>query len=338
MKVKFGILGCGRIGERHAKHIINHSQAQLVGFFDIKKEKRKSFLEKTKAQEFENKEALLESNLDIVNICTPNGTHAKEAVSVLEKGKHVLVEKPMALSRADCEMMINTALKNNKHLFVVKQNRYNPPIQEVKKLLDSGDLGKVYYVVVNCYWNRNERYYEESDWKGSKALDGGVLFTQFSHFIDIIYFLFGELSNYQGLVKKQKLDSLIDFEDTGSFTFNFKNIDALGAFNYTIVSHGQNMEGSITLFTEKGTIKIGGQYLNTLEYCNVDKGIKINEIPTSNSANDYGYYQGSMSNHDKVIHNVVETLNGRETIMTNAMEGLKVVEMIENIYNAVQWM
>jgi predicted dehydrogenase len=256
-------------------------------------------------------------------------------MAVLGHNKHALVEKPMALKKSDCEEMIDKSFKVDKKLFVVKQNRFNPPVAALHDLIEADKLGEIFQVVVNCYWNRNEDYYHNSDWKGTKDLDGGTLYTQFSHFIDIVYYLFGDIEVESGIVSNFHLKDIIEFEDTGNFTFNFKT-GALGSLNYTTSSYGQNMEGSITVFAENATIKIGGQYLNVLEYQKT-KDFDIDNLPASGPSNDYGHYQGSMSNHDRVIHNVVEALNGRQSIMTNAFEGLKVVEIIENFYRKAKW-
>ena len=336
MTINFGLLGCGRIAERHAEHISDNEGAQLVKVFDIDSGKSQTFADKFDAVATETLNEFLEGEeIDIVNICTPNGIHFEGAIAALERQKHVLVEKPMALTKSDCEEMISKSLKVDRRLFVVKQNRFNPPVVALHDLISEGKLGDIYQVIVNCYWNRNEDYYHNSDWKGTKELDGGTLFTQFSHFIDIFYYLFGDIDEVSGIVGNYHLNGIIEFEDSGNFVFKFKN-GALGSLNYTTCSYGQNMEGSITVFAENATIKIGGQYLNVLEYQNT-AGFDIEELPVSGPSNDYGFYKGSMSNHDKLIHNVVEALNGREAIMTNAFEGMKVVEMIENFYRAAKW-
>lgn len=333
MKIRFGILGCGHIAARHARHIMAHPMAELKSAFDILPATVEAFCNEfniTAAKDLE--ELLQDKDIDIINICTPNGTHHKLSIAALESGKHVLVEKPMALCRKDCEEMISAAEANNRELFVVKQNRFNPPVQELKKRIDQKKLGKIYMVSVNCFWNRNEEYYKNSDWKGKKDLDGGTLFTQFSHFIDIFYYLFGDIRDIRGIVANEGHKNLIEFEDTGCYTFRF-NSGALGSLSFTTTSYKQNMEGSITVFAENATIKIGGKYLNVIEYQKTG-GFDINEKAEIGLPNHYGHYEGSMSNHDKVIHNVIETLNKRETIMTNAQEGMKVVEMIEKFYAA----
>lgn len=333
MQINFGIVGCGYIGNRHCEHISANTLSAVAGFYDVKPEKARLLGEKYGAPVHDSLASLLKNpDIHIVSVCTPNGLHASHAIEVLKAGKHVLIEKPMALTVEDCEQIIHTAMQMGRLVFVVKQNRFNPPVQAIKQLVAEGKLGKIYAVQVNCFWNRNEAYYKNSDWKGKKQLDGGTLFTQFSHFVDIMYYLFGDVEAAQGIMKNVNHDSLIEFEDTGFFTLRFKN-GMLGSFNYTTSSYKQNMEGSITVFAENGTIKVGGRYMNAIDY-QCTNGLDIVDLPVSGLANDYGYYQGSMSNHDKIIENVVETLNGRTHIMTNAMEGLKTVEIIEKMYKA----
>mgnify|MGYP000850985452 CR=1 FL=1 len=329
-KLNFAIIGCGRIAERHAKHI--QSMANLVAVCDIKPDKAKTLGENFGCNYYTDIDQLLtnENNLDVVSICTPNGLHAEHSIKALKSGNHVLCEKPMALTVKDCGNMIIESEKSNKKLFIVKQNRYNPPVKALKKIIDEQRLGKIANVQVNCFWNRNENYYKESDWKGKKSLDGGTLFTQFSHFIDLLYWLFGDVKNVYPILRNELHNELIEFEDSGVVALEFDN-GAIGTINYNVNSFKKNMEGSITVFGEKGTVKVGGQYLNVLEYQCID-GYEISELPLSNPANDYGAYQGSMSNHDKVYENVIEVLTMNGSVTASGYEGLKTVEIIEKIY------
>jgi len=243
----------------------------------------------------------------------------------------VLCEKPMAINVQDAGMMINTAEKTNKRLFIVKQNRFNPPVEAVKKIIDEGRLGEIFSVQLNCYWNRNHEYYSTSDWKGKKKLDGGTLFTQFSHFLDLLFYLIGDISEAHSFLDNYAHKNEIEFEDTGVAILKFYN-GVIGTVNYTVNSFNKNMEGSITIFAEKGTVKIGGEYLNELEYQNIE-GYEIKDLPKGNPPNNYGKYFGSMSNHDKVYENVVDVLTNGGIIATNGFEGLKTVEIINKIYN-----
>jgi predicted dehydrogenase len=229
--------------------------------------------------------------------------------------------------------MIQEAEKANKRLFAIKQNRFNPPVAAVKQIIDEGKLGQIHSVQLSCFWNRNEDYYKDS-WKGTQDMDGGTLFTQFSHFVDLLYWMIGDVRNAYALTGNFSHKNIIDFEDTGVVALEFNN-GALGTINYTVNSYGKNMEGSLTIFGEKGTVKIGGQYLNELEYQNIE-GFKIENLPQGNTANNYGNYQGSMSNHDKIYENLVDVLTNDGVITTNAFEGLKTVEIIEKIYKSAQ--
>lgn len=328
--IGFSIVGCGYIGNRHAEHI--SMQDKLIACCDIQEHQRKKFISKFQnVQAFSSIEAMLENDntSQVVSICTPNGLHKHHTILALKKGKHVLCEKPMALNSVDCEEMIKTASENNKMLFIVKQNRYNPPVAAVKEILNKGVLGKIISVQLNCFWNRNERYYTESNWKGTKAIDGGILFTQFSHFIDLLLWFTGDFKTVCSYQKNYLHQGITEFDDTVVSIVEFEN-GAIGTINCTINSYQKNMEGSITLFGTKGSIKIGGQYLNVLEYQNIEN-YQIETIETMQPANDYGYYQGSMSNHDKVIKNVIDVIKNKDKIAVSGEEGKKTVEMIEKM-------
>jgi UDP-N-acetyl-2-amino-2-deoxyglucuronate dehydrogenase len=329
--VRFAIIGCGRIAQRHAEHISN--KGKLVAVCDVVGEKADMLAEKYGAKSYHSLEALIlhEKELDVAAVCTPNGLHAGHSIQLLNAGLHVLCEKPMALSSYDCGEMIKAAERSNKRLFAIKQNRFNPPVEAVKKIIDEGRLGKIFSIQLSCFWNRDPEYYRNS-WKGTMDLDGGTLFTQFSHFIDLLYWMIGDVKKVQAITANFAHQGIIEFEDTGVVILEFQG-GAIGTINYTVNSFGKNMEGSLTIFGEKGTVKIGGQYLNELEYQNI-ADYKIENLPEGNKANNYGSYQGSMSNHDKVYDNLIEVLQRNAPISTSSFEGLKTVEIIEKIYEA----
>jgi UDP-N-acetyl-2-amino-2-deoxyglucuronate dehydrogenase len=331
--INFAIIGCGRIAQRHAEHISNYGK--LVAVCDNKPEAADKLAEKYDVIAYYDADKMLSEKLDVdvIAICSPNGLHAEHAIKIVRAGYHALCEKPMAISTADCGHMINAAEKANKRLFIIKQNRFNPPVAAVKDLIEKGRLGKIYSVQLNCFWNRNNDYYENS-WKGTKKLDGGTLFTQFSHFIDLLYWLIGDVKEVKSFIHNYAHEGIIEFEDSGVVAVEFEN-GAMGTINYNVNSYGKNMEGSLTIFAEKGTVKIGGQYLNELEYQNIE-GYEIKDLPEGNKPNNYGNYVGSMSNHDKVYQNVIDVLNNGTAITTNFFEGLKTVEIIEKIYNSAK--
>ena len=330
-KIRVGLIGCGRIAGRHAGHIKH--LGQLAAVCDIDEGKAQSLGDEYQVPWFTSvEEFLAHGEMDVVSVCSPNGLHASHTLASLNAGFHVLCEKPMALTSSDCEEMIKTAERCNKRLFIVKQNRFNPAIEAVKEKIDQGDFGKIYSIQLNCFWNRNFAYYENSDWKGTKSLDGGTLFTQFSHFVDLLYWMIGDVDEASAMIKNYAHQNVIEFEDTGVVSLKFKN-GVLGTINYTVNSYTRNMEGSITIFGEKGTVKVGGQYLNQLDYQSFE-GEEIGSLKEGNPANEYGEYQGSMSNHDRVYENLIDVLQKDGSIATNGLEGLKTVEIIEKIYKS----
>ena len=330
-KVRFAVVGSGHIGKRHAEMISRDAESELVALVDIRSMKECD-AEHFNVPFFNSIEELLSENLniDVINVCTPNGLHAEQSIKALEAGKHVVCEKPMGLSKEKCEQVIFKALQVSKQVFCVMQNRYSPPSEWLKSVVENGVLGKTFMVQLNCYWNRDNRYYKKGGWKGTQDLDGGTLYTQFSHFIDIMYWLFGDIDNIQGKFSDFIHQESTDFEDSGFISFDFIN-GGMGCINYSTAVANQNLESSITIVGENGSIKVGGQYMNEVEVCNI-KDYEMPILKESNPANDYGPYKGSAANHNYVIKNVIDTLKGRTSATTNALEGLKVVEIIERIY------
>lgn len=331
-KIRFAVVGCGHIGKRHAEMVVRDPGAELVALCDIRP-KEELGIEAYPVAFFSDMTSLLQSGLDIdvINICVPNGLHAEMAIQAIESGHHVVIEKPMALQVRDAERVLQTSLKYQKEVFCVMQNRYSPPSVWIKQMIDSGRLGKIYLVQLNCFWNRDERYYKPGGWHGDACLDGGTLFTQFSHFIDIMYWLFGDIQHIQARFADFNHQQLTDFEDSGLVTFEFVN-GGMGCLNYSTAVWNKNMESSMLIVAENGSVKIGGQYMNEVEYCHI-KDYEMPELAPTNPGNDYGPYKGSAQNHNFVIRNVVEVLQhtGAQNT-TTALEGLKIVDIIRRIY------
>lgn len=330
-KIKFAVVGAGHIGKRHAEMISREEEAELIAMVDIRS-KEECEATRFDVPFFNSIDELLASDLDfdVVNICTPNGLHAEQAIQSLESKKHVVCEKPMGLSKDKCEQVIFKSLQMSRGVFCVMQNRYSPPSEWIKSIVEDKVLGDIHMVQLNCYWNRDDRYYKKGGWKGTADLDGGTLFTQFSHFIDIMYWLFGDIKNINGKFADFTHQDSTDFEDSGFVNFEFIN-GGMGALNYSTAVANQNLESSLTIIGSKGSVKIGGQYMNEVEVCNI-QDYEMPVLKESNPANDYGPYKGSAANHNYVIQNVIDTLKDRTTATTNALEGLKVVEIIERIY------
>lgn len=331
-KIRFAVVGCGHIGKRHAEMVVRDPGAGLVALCDIRP-KEELGIEAYPVAFFSDMTSLLQSGLDIdvINICVPNGLHAELAIQAIESGHHVVIEKPMALQVQDAEQVLQTSLKYQKEVFCVMQNRYSPPSVWIKQMIDSGRLGKIYLVQLNCFWNRDERYYKPGGWHGDACLDGGTLFTQFSHFIDIMYWLFGDIQHIQARFADFNHQQLTGFEDSGLVTFEFVN-GGMGCLNYSTAVWNKNMESSMLIVAENGSVKIGGQYMNEVEYCHI-KDYEMPELAPTNPGNDYGPYKGSAQNHNFVIRNVVEVLQhtGAQNT-TTALEGLKIVDIIRRIY------
>ena len=331
-KIKFAVVGCGHIGKRHAEMIQQNPESQLVALVDIQ-DKYKLNIDNYNVPFYFSIDELLNANteVDVITIASPNSYHAEHALKALEAKKHIVVEKPMSLTKSDAEKVIYKALNVHRHVFAVMQNRYSPPSEWIKELIDKDVIGKVFMVQLNCFWNRDDRYYKSDSWHGKKDLDGGTLFTQFSHFIDIMYWLFGDIENIVSRITDHNHQHLTEFEDSGVVTFDFVN-GGTGTLNFSTSVWDKNLESSMTIIAEKGSIKIGGQYMDKVEYCHV-KDYIMPELKPTNPGNDYGAYKGSAQNHHYVIDNVVDVLKGRATITTNALEGLKVVDIIERIYS-----
>ena len=329
--VRFAVVGCGHIGKRHAEMVRRHAEAELVVVCDVRS-KEEVGLSELDVPYFNDLDTMLRDmpEIDVVNVCTPNGLHAPQSLKALEAGKHVVCEKPMGLSKAECEEVLYKALQVQRTVFGVMQNRYSPPSAWIKSVIDEKRLGEIFLVQVNCYWNRDERYYKKGGWKGRQDLDGGTLFTQFSHFIDIMYWLFGDITDIQAKFADFNHARLTDFEDSGLVNFRFVN-GGMGCLNCSTAVWDKNLESSLTVIGSTGSVKIGGQYMDQVEHCHI-KDYTMPELAPTNPANDYGAYKGSANNHIHIIDNVVDTLKGRTTLTTNALEGLKVVEIIERIY------
>ena len=330
-KIRFAVIGQGHIGKRHAEMILRNPQSELVAVCDIRSAEECK-LSYDGVHFYQSIDELLEkeNNLDVLNICTPNGLHAEMAIKAIEKGLHVVIEKPMALTKADAERVVYKALARHKYVFCVMQNRYSPPSLWLKQVIDEKIIGKLFHVQINCYWNRDNRYYTRQNWHGDRHLDGGTLFTQFSHFIDIMYWLFGDIKNISGQFQDFNHQTLTDFEDTGIVNFEFVD-GGIGTLNYSTAIYNENLESSLTIIGENGTIKVAGQYMNEVVYCHI-KGYEMPELEASAPPNDYGLYKGSAQNHHLVIQNVADTIIGNSPISTNALEGMKVVDIIERIY------
>ena len=326
MEAIIAIIGCGRIARRHAQQAKKYGR--LIAVCDIVAEKAASFAAEYGANAYTSLTEMLEKEplINILSVCTPNGLHAEQTIEGLNTGKHVLCEKPMCLSEADGRKMIN-AVGNNR-LFIVKSARYNPLLMQLKEVIREKTLGKIFSFHLNCSWNRTEAYYKDG-WRGTLDMDGGTLFTQFSHYIDIMLWLFGDCRQMKGYRKNLHHSDIIEFEDTGVISLEMENC-SVGSIHYSVNAFYKNQEISLNILAENGTLKLGGEYLNKVIY--EEPGIFKEAAEATEAANDYGFYRGSMSNHDKVYEHMIRALNGQDHHITDGPEAMRTVAFIEEFY------
>ena len=335
-KIRFAVVGAGHIGKRHAQMIQENPNTELLAIIDTDTSLKNAVSTQFSVPFYASLDEFIATTtaVDIITICTPNHLHCEQALIGLNYA-HVVIEKPMGLTVSECEKVISKAQSVNKQVFCVMQNRYSPPSQLLKSIVSEDKLGSIYNVQVNCFWNRDERYYapngKKHAWKGIVEKDGGVLFTQFSHFIDTLHWLFGDLKVSHKAGANFTHQHLSLPEDTGYFSFALPN-GGIGTFNYSTSVWDTNLESSMTIIGEKGSIKIAGQYMNEVVHCHI-QDYTLPELAPTNPPNDYGTYKGSAANHHYVIENIVEVLANDGKMTTSAIDGLEVVKIITAVYS-----
>jgi UDP-N-acetyl-2-amino-2-deoxyglucuronate dehydrogenase len=323
-KIKFAVLGFGRMGNRHAEMIQQHPSCELAAIIDVNRKTTTNF---PSVPFFTSLSELNASglNVDVINITTPNGLHARHALEALDLDKHIVIEKPMALKRTDAEKVVERAAEKDRQVFVVMQNRYSPVSKWLREMVASGKLGKIYIVQVNCFWNRDKYYYEQSEWHGKVEMDGGALFTQFSHFIDLLFWLFGDIKNIHSKILNYNHHYLSGFEDTGIINFDF--IDGgSGNLNFTNSVWGKSMESSVTIIAEHGSIKVTGQYMDKVEYCH------IKNYDRCEMDDFFARESDGRPNHYYMIDEVANTIRQKKEKTIGNADAIKVVDIIERIY------
>lgn len=327
---KFALVGCGKIATRHAENI--KRVGQLIAVCDTVQERADFFATTYGAKAYLSLDELLanEADVEVIAICTPNGMHAEHTIKSLQARKHVLCEKPLCLTAAAAWQIIETEKFCRRKLFVVKSTRYNPLLKELKKGLTEGLLGTIYSFHISLLWSRPEDYYV--DWRGKNFPDGGTLYTQFSHYIDAMLWLIGDLAEVKGFKQNSAHQGRIEFEDTGTVALQMQN-GSLGTMHWSVNAFRKNHEIAITLLTEKGTIRIGGEYLNEVQYAETAAPLLM--PPSEKTANAYTNYNGSMSHHKEVYDQLLHVLDNNGTGFTGGYDGLKTVETIEKIYKAI---
>jgi UDP-N-acetyl-2-amino-2-deoxyglucuronate dehydrogenase len=331
MTLKFGLIGCGRVAPRHAQSLAQLSETQLVAVADVREDRARRFSEEYGAEAYvDYQEMLARRDIDAVTVCVPSGLHAQVAIDVLRAGKHVLVEKPIALDLDDADRMIATARDADLRLGVVLQNRYNSPVQQVRTLVDQGRLGRLYLGSVCVRWYRPQSYYEDG-WHGTLSMDGGALMNQSIHHLDALQWLMGPVASVYAYTAT--LAHEMECEDVGVAVVRFRS-GALATVEGSTLTWPQNLEGSVALFGERGSVKIGGTALSRITLWKVDGELEREaEILTSQRVDPptvYGY------SHREVIHDFARALLEVREPSTPGPEARKSLALVLAIYESAR--
>lgn len=332
-KLNFALVGCGRISKKHISAINEISNANLVAVCDLKLDLAKQKGKENNVNYYSNYDDMLKNeNVDVVNILTPSGDHAKHTIDIVKKyKKHVIVEKPMALRLKDADEMIKVCDSNGVKLFVVKQNRYNLAIQKLKNALNKNRLGKIVLATTRVRWCRPQEYYDQADWRGTWWGDGGVLTNQASHHIDLLEWLVGNVKSVFCTTKTQLVD--IDTEDTATAVLEFEN-GALGIIEATTACRPKDLEGSISVLGSKGTVVVGGFAANQIVTWNFTDSIEEDKTVVNDfkelPPNVYGF------GHVAYLKNVIECILEGKKALVNGLEGRKSLELINALYESAE--
>lgn len=331
-KVKFAIVGCGRIFAKHVEAIEAHcDRAELVDVCDIDSSALKAATDRTGARGYSTlRQMLAETQAEAVIITTPSGLHPDQAVAIAESGLHVITEKPMATRWQDGLRMVRACDEAGVHLFVVKQNRKNATLQLLKRAITEKRFGRIYMVNLNVFWTRPQEYYDGADWRGTWEIDGGAFMNQASHYVDLLDWMIGPVESVQAMTATLARD--IEVEDTGVMNIKWRS-GAMGSMNVTMLTYPKNLEGSITILGEKGTVRIGGVAVNEIQHWEFsDDHDYDNEVKKSNyeTTSVYGF------GHPLYYKNVIETLRGEAEPETDGREGLKSLELLIATYMAAR--
>jgi len=327
-RIRVALVGCGRIAARHLEAFENHAEhLQLVAVCDTDADVLKRAAGATGAVAFDGIHGLLEgTDADLVSICTPSGLHPEQTIAAAEAGFHVVTEKPMATRWADGQQMVRACDDAGRYLFVVKQNRFNRPLQLLRRAVDANRFGRIHMVNVNVFWSRPQEYYDSAKWRGTWEYDGGALMNQASHYVDLLDWLIGPVESVQAYTAT--LQRRIQVEDTAVMNIRWRS-GALGSLNVTMLTHPKNLEGSITILGENGSVKIGGVAVNEIQHWEFAEGLPEDETVFESSyetASVYGF------GHTAFYDNVIATLRGQAEPDTDGREGLKSLEVLIATY------
>lgn len=332
-KLKFGLVGCGRIARKHYEALTALEGAELAAVCDIDIERARSVGEKTGRPYYSSYDEMLsKENIDVISILTPSGLHAQHTIDIVKKyNKHIVCEKPMALTLKDADRMIRICTKINAKLFVVKQNRYNLPVIKLREAMEEGRFGKLVLGTVRVRWSRDQKYYDNDSWRGKWSLDGGVFANQASHHIDLLEWMMGTPVSVSAMTATRLVN--IEVEDTGIANIRFEN-GALGVIEATTATRPKDLEGSISILGEKGVVEIGGFAMNEIKVWQfADKRPSDSEVMEKyreNPPNVYGF------GHVRYLEAVINSITNDSKAMVDGAEGRKSLELITAFYESAE--
>ncbi len=327
-KIRLALIGCGRIANSHFSSIESHSDnVELVDVCDVNEAALAQAVTRTQAQGHRSLTDLLNTTTaDIVVLTTPSGLHSEQAIQIAQAGLHVITEKPMATRWHDGIRMVKACDDANVHLFVVHQNRRNTTLQMLKNAVEQGRFGKIYSVAMNVFWTRPQAYYDSADWRGTWEFDGGAFMNQASHYIDLLHWLIGPVESvmaYTGTLARE-----IEVEDSGAAAIRWRS-GAMGTLNVTMLTYPKNMEGSITILGENGTVRVGGVAVNEIQKWEF-ADIRPEDANISSSSYETTSVYGL--GHPLYYDNVIKTLRGEAAPETDGREGLVTLELLIAMY------
>ena len=332
--LKFGLVGCGRIAKRHSE-LLGHNQinnASLVAVCDIDEEKAKKIGEQFNVPYYTDMDEMMQKeSIDVVSVLTESGYHAKHVINLAKYGKHIVVEKPMALTLDDADAMIRACDENSCKLFVVKQNRFNVPVVKLREAMDEKRFGKLVLGTIRVRWCRDQNYYDQAWWRGRWDMDGGVLTNQASHHVDLLEYMMGDVESV--FAKSTTALVNIEAEDTAIVTLKFRN-GALGIIEATTAVRPKDLEGSISILGETGTVEIGGFAVNKMVHWNFthkkDGDDEVMEKYSVNPPNVYGF------GHQAYYEHVVDSILNNKKHLVDGLVGRKSLELISAIYESIE--
>ena len=328
---KIGLVGCGRIAPRHVDAIDGTDGMELAATCDIKIDRAKEIADPCGIPSFDRMQAMLdEVDLDCAVVCTPSGMHARQGIRAARAGKHVILEKPMCTTLEHADELIRACDDARIRLFVVKQNRLNPPIRLLKRAVDKGRFGQLYSANVTVRWTRPQAYYDQDKWRGTWEFDGGAFMNQASHYIDLLQWLMGPVESV--VSHTATLARQIETEDTGAAIVRFRN-GAIGVVDVTMLTYPRNLEGSITIIGETGTVKIGGVAVNKVEtwdFAEYDDDDRALQEASYETGSVYG------PGHRGYYSNVARVLAGEAEPQTDGRDGRKSLELILGMYKSAR--